>query len=74
MTRKNYSFYMPDDFETKMKKLQESDDRLQSLSRSQAVYFIVSELCQNKKFEVVEIQDNEQFSLTLNIVEIHYGR
>ena len=44
MERKNYSFYMPCDFDDKLKKIQDNDDRLQSLSKSQALYFLIADL------------------------------
>lgn len=45
--RKNFSFYMPSDFVEKMIKLQELDDRIKPLSRSQALYFIISRLAES---------------------------
>lgn len=40
--RKNFSFYMPSDFPEKLDKVKEKDDKIKSLSRSQAVYYIIS--------------------------------
>lgn len=42
--KKNYSFYMLADFDEKLDRLQQKDTRLKSLSRSQALYLIVTEL------------------------------
>lgn len=42
--KKNYSFYMVSDFEDKLDKLQASDDELKALSKSQALYLIISKL------------------------------
>lgn len=42
--RKNYSFYMPEDFAEKIDKLISSNETLKNLSRSQAVYFIISQM------------------------------
>lgn len=42
--RKNYSFYMATDFVEKLEKVQESSPDLKHLSRSQAVYFIISNM------------------------------
>lgn len=57
MDRKNYSFYMPADFGDKLEKIQEADDRIAVLSKSQAVYFIISEIAQSGKYSKNE---NEQ--------------
>lgn len=45
--RKNFSFYMPDDFAEKLDKLQTKKDSLKPLSRSQAVYFIISQMLED---------------------------
>ena len=58
MERKNYSFYMPSDFGEKFKQIQEEDDKLKVLSRSQAVYLIVSELAQTGKYVKNQPQEN----------------
>lgn len=50
MNRKNYSFYMLDDFGTALETIQAKDDRIKALSKSQAVYFIVSEIAQTGKY------------------------
>lgn len=42
--KKNYSFYMPEDFDQKIDKLRESIDSLKGLSKSQSVYFLISDL------------------------------
>lgn len=44
--KKNYSFYMPTDFVDRMEEIQSNDDKLRTLSRSQALYFIISELAE----------------------------
>ena len=49
ITRKNYSFYMPDDFEKKIVAVQNADESLKPLSRSQALYAIVSKMAQEVK-------------------------
>jgi hypothetical protein len=35
---------MPSDFDDKIRKIQSNDDRIQSLSKSQAVYFLISDI------------------------------
>ena len=40
----NYCFYMPVDFNDKFEKIQAADDRLKSLSKSQALNLIISEM------------------------------
>lgn len=47
--KKNYSFYMVSDFGDKLEKVQAADDRLKSLSMSQAVYMIITELANKLK-------------------------
>lgn len=47
--RKNYSFYMPDDFTQSLEKIQASDHKIQSLSKSQALYFIISDMASKIK-------------------------
>lgn len=42
--KKNYSFYMPEDFDNKIDFLRDSIDSLKGLSKSQSVYFLISEL------------------------------
>lgn len=42
--KKNYSFYMPEDFDQKIDQLRESMDPLKGLSKSQSVYFLISDL------------------------------
>lgn len=49
ITRKNYSFYMPDDFIEKIVVVQEADESLKLLSRSQALYMIVTRMAQEAK-------------------------
>lgn len=51
--RKNYSFYMPTDFDNYLTKIQNSDSRVKPLSKSQAVNFILCEIAQTGKFEIV---------------------
>ena len=48
--RKNYSFFMPDDFPDKIDTVRGKDDKLKALSRSQAIYAIVSEVYQTGSF------------------------
>lgn len=50
--RKNYSFYMPVEFDSKLADIQAKDKRLSALSKSQAVNFIVSEIAANGKFKI----------------------
>lgn len=45
--RKNYSFYMPVDFVEKIEQVKSKDSKLQLLSRSQALYFIISKLAES---------------------------
>ena len=45
----NYSFYMLADFGEKLDALKLLDDRITALSRSQAVYFLVTELLAEKQ-------------------------
>lgn len=49
--KKNYSFYMPSDFDEKLEELQSKRPFLKALSKSQCVYFLISEMCEksNKK-------------------------
>ena len=51
--KKNYSFYMPSDFDEKLEELQSKRPFLKALSKSQCVYFLISEMCEkdNKKEE-----------------------
>lgn len=42
--KKNFSFYMPDDFIEKIESVQANNEKLKGLSRSQALYFIVSNI------------------------------
>jgi len=51
IVRKNYSFYMPADFDEKLKNIQQQDGRLSALSKSQAVYYIISEIESTGKFK-----------------------
>lgn len=50
--RKNYSFYMPTDFDNYLAKIQNSDSRVKPLSKSQAINFILYEIAQTGKFEI----------------------
>ena len=52
MDKKNYSFYMPLEFDNKLKSIQEKDKRLSALSKSQAVNFIISEIVATGKFKL----------------------
>ena len=47
--RKNYSFYMPDDFVDKITTVQAANDNLKALSRSQALYAIISDMATKVK-------------------------
>lgn len=60
-SRKNYSFYMSDDFNDKLSIIQESNPKFKSLSKSQVLYFIISELADNatKSVEISESQHVE---------------
>lgn len=42
--RKNYSFYAPTDLGKKLEQIQAKDDNLKNLSKSQALYAIISKL------------------------------
>ena len=48
--RKNYSFYMPVEFDNALVELQKRDTRLKPLSKSQAVNFIICEIETTGKF------------------------
>lgn len=50
--RKNYSFYMPIDFVDKIEQVKDKDSRLKLLSRSQALYFIISQLAESPEGEL----------------------
>ena len=50
--RKNYSFYMPVDFVDKIEQVKDRDTRLKLLSRSQALYFIISKLAESPEGEL----------------------
>ena len=50
--RKNYSFYMPIDFVDKIEQVKDKDSRLKLLSRSQALYFIISKLAESPEGEL----------------------
>ena len=41
--KKNYSFYMPCDFDEKIDYLRKNTNALKGLSKSQSVYFLISE-------------------------------
>ena len=47
IARKNYSLYMPLDFNESLEKVIENNDQLAPLSHSQAVYFIIKQLADN---------------------------
>ena len=42
--KKNYSFYMPEDFDRKIDMLRNEIEALHGLSKSQSVYFLISDL------------------------------
>lgn len=50
--RKNYSFYMPNEFGDKLAAIQSKDKRLTALSKSQAVNYIISEIERAGKFSI----------------------
>ena len=56
--KKNYSFYMPEDFDKKIDLLRESIDSLHGLSKSQSVYFLISELAA-KQIHTAEDSKND---------------
>lgn len=45
--RKNFSFYMPEDFADKLDKVQDRSENIKNLSKSQALYFLVSNMAQD---------------------------
>ena len=49
--RKNFSFYAPEDLGDKIDDARNNDARLKPLSRSQAIYFIMTEIQQNGSYE-----------------------
>ena len=63
--RKNYSFYMATDFTDKLAKVQAHDTNLKTLSRSQALYFIVSNMAK----QISDDDDPEQDEETSDSVE-----
>lgn len=44
MDKKNFSFYMPEDLDHKIDYLRDSNEKLKGLSKSQSIYFLISEL------------------------------
>ncbi len=44
MERKNYSFFMPNDFDEQLEKVKSNDPVMASMSKSQAVHYIVSKV------------------------------
>lgn len=44
MERKNYAFYMPNDFDEQLEKVKSNDPVMASMSKSQAVHYIVSKV------------------------------
>lgn len=44
VTRKNYSFYVPDDFDKLLDEIKASDRVMTGMSKSQSLYYIVSKL------------------------------
>jgi len=44
VTRKNYSFYVPDDFDKLLDDIKASDRVMTGMSKSQSLYYIVSKL------------------------------
>lgn len=56
--RKNYSFYMPVDFVEKIEQVKSKDPRLKMLSRSQAMYFIISKLAESPDGQIKLGEEN----------------
>jgi len=48
MEKKNYSFYMPEDFDAKLQSIAERDSTIAALSKSQALYYIISKVDSHK--------------------------
>jgi len=42
--RKNYSFFMPNDFNEQLEKVKSTDPVMNAMSKSQAVYYIISKV------------------------------
>lgn len=49
--RKNFSFYAPEDLGDKIDQARNNDERLRPLSRSQAIYVIMTEIQQNGSYK-----------------------
>lgn len=58
--RKNYSFYMASNFNEKLSKIQANDSRLSTLSKSQALYIIISDLADKIDAESSEHINQEE--------------
>ena len=56
--KKNYSFYMPEDFDEKIDYLRKIIPSLHGLSKSQSVYFLISEMTAEKKKEEANKPDS----------------
>lgn len=52
--RKNFSFYMLADFSEKIDKIRQSDDKFKSMSRSQVLYYLISEIADSAKYSNAE--------------------
>lgn len=42
--RKNYSFFMPNDFNEQLEKVKATDPVMSAMSKSQAIYYIISKV------------------------------
>lgn len=42
--RKNYSFFMPSDFNDQLEKIKSEDPVMSAMSKSQAIYYIISKV------------------------------
>lgn len=56
--KKNYSFYMPVDFDDKIESLRQNIQEIKGLSKSQALYFLISKLASGK-MELDLSEDNK---------------
>ena len=48
MDKKNFSFYMPEDFDDKLQGIASRDSTIAALSKSQALYYIISKVDSHK--------------------------
>lgn len=47
LDKKNYSFYMPDNFSERLEVVTATDSKLSALSKSQALYYIISRIAES---------------------------